>query len=446
MKKTKRMIAITIVMALLLTVAIPLGIVPSKVEAVSNPGSNIFDIGEGWISIQLDVVNPGKLKVIYAGGSVKDNIDPLEQITIIGSTTSNDIWIGSNTTVNITLDNVNIDLSGITEPAIFITNSGTDVNLTLEGTNTLKSGSDWAGIGVDDNGASLTISGTGSLTVVGGTSSAGIGGKGGKDSGPITINSGTITATGGYGGAGIGGGPEGAGGIITINSGTITATGGHGGAGIGGGYGYTGGIIKISGGIITATGGKIGAGIGSGGSPFGTVVDAGTITISSGVDLSKINGGSADGPNTAGAKIGTGGSTSANATSYNLNTITYHSNANPNVTQALTYTVHGGNSDAKLPTLAHIQKHNAAFTTTVFDNNWYETATGGTVRAVGTNLTSTAIANLYAKAPEQSQEQPKDEVREKDDEQKLGVESYVVLATFVALISLGGITVLKFKK
>jgi hypothetical protein len=172
--------------------------------------------------------------------------------------------------VNITIDNLQIDKSSYYggRDFAFIIGSNTTVNLTLNGTNILKGGGDYAGLQVCEN-ATLYISGTGSLTAIGDIAmwgAAGIGGgKSGDsygsdnhDSGRIYISGGTITAIGGgategNGGAGIGGGCYGSSAPITITGGTVTATGGGSAAGIGGGEG--GGFARAGGcGGITITG------------------------------------------------------------------------------------------------------------------------------------------------------------------------------------------------
>ena len=175
-------------------------------------------------------------------------------------------------TVNVTLDNVNINTSKTDEAAVSVTGSG-NTNIELNGNNTLTSGSGHAGLEhnkTDDSGT-LTITDNdndGKLDAKGGT---GIGGGYAND-GQVTITGGTITATGTNGGAGIGGGKasanangqvNGGDGDVTITGGTITATGDSWGAGIGGGYGGD-GNVEITGGEITATGGYYAAGIGGG--------------------------------------------------------------------------------------------------------------------------------------------------------------------------------------
>ena len=182
------------------------------------------------------------------------------------------IEAGEGKTVDVTLENVNIDTSDTGKAAVSVTGSG-NTNIELKGNNTLTSGSGHAGLEhnkTDDSGT-LTITDNdndGKLDAKGGT---GIGGGYAND-GQVTITGGTITATGTNGGAGIGGGKasanangqvNGGDGDVTITGGTITATGDSWGAGIGGGYGGD-GNVEITGGEITATGGYYAAGIGGG--------------------------------------------------------------------------------------------------------------------------------------------------------------------------------------
>ena len=195
-------------------------------------------------------------------------------------------------TVNVTLDNVNIDTRTrkTSEAAVSVTGSG-NTNIELNGNNTLTSGSGHAGLEhnkTDDSGT-LTITDNnndGKLTANGGAGSAGIGGGFGED-GQAAITGGEITANGGDYGAGIGGGKNynsaGGNGDVAISGGKITAQGGDHAAGVGGGGDYNGnstntgnGNVTISGGEITASGGWLGSGIGGG--IFGT----GTVTISGG--------------------------------------------------------------------------------------------------------------------------------------------------------------------
>lgn len=189
-------------------------------------------------------------------------------IRIINKATGND------NTLNVTLDNVNIDVSSSkTNNAALSVEGAGDTKITLEGKNTLTSGNQCAGLehneesmgttgkltitsGTDDNGSN-----TGSLTATGSGASAGIGsGSGATGNTNITISGGTIeNAQGGSGGAGIGGGQNSTGQTtVTIKSGTIkNATGGNTGDGIGGGLDSKNITVKIEGGTIgTAQGGS----------------------------------------------------------------------------------------------------------------------------------------------------------------------------------------------
>ena len=213
------------------------------------------------------------------------------------SSNSVTIEAGAGKTVNVTLNNVNIDTSETWKAAVSVIGKG-NTNIELNGNNTLTSGDGYAGLehnkktdseGKETSGT-LTITDdkgdAGKLTATGGNQSAGIGGGSGND-GQVTITGGEITANGGKYGAGIGGGDVGNG-TVTITGGSITATGGRLAAGIGGGAGKYqavggNGDVKISGGTIIATGGYEGAGIGGGYSGNGTVtISGGTGTEASG--------------------------------------------------------------------------------------------------------------------------------------------------------------------
>ena len=280
---------------------------------------------------------------VTQGSTTKEN-DTDTVIKSKGSSTasSNTVTIdaGEGKTVNVTLDNVTINVDegyehgydpNAYKTAVSVTGSG-NTNIELNGNNTLTSGYGHAGLEhnkTDDSGT-LTIQDeknddgsakgsasdtTGSLTATGGYHSAGIGGSDKQDGqvtitggeiianggsqgagnqnavggdGDVTISGGTITATGGSLGAGIGGGAYGNG-TVTVTDGDITAkaTGNYG-AGIGGGYGAIpedtliggNGTVTISGGTITeASGGYMAAGIGSGYQGLGTVTIEGDAVI-----------------------------------------------------------------------------------------------------------------------------------------------------------------------
>jgi hypothetical protein len=211
--------------------------------------------------------------------------------TISGTSTTDCIAVALGaTSLNVTFDGLNIDVSSVTDACAFDM-TGAAVDLTLTGPNVLKSGVNKAGI-LAPSGSTLVIktAGTGSLNATGKDYGAGIGGGYSQTGGTITIESGTVTATGGKSGAGIGGGGGydihgGAGGTITISGGEVIAQGGTNAAGIGGGSGTSsgaGGTITISGGEVIAQGGSLGgAGIGGGGGSVNGGA-GGNITISGG--------------------------------------------------------------------------------------------------------------------------------------------------------------------
>ena len=174
---------------------------------------------------------------------------------------------GEGKTVDVTLDNVNINTSETGGAAVSVTGKG-DTNIELDGNNTLTSGYYHAGLEhnkTDDSGT-LTITDNnndGKLTANGGYKGAGIGG-GYSSNGTVTITGGDINANGGYKGAGIGGGNSGNG-AVTITGGDINANGGYKGAGIGGGSSGL-GNVSIEGNVTikNAQGGVGAAGIGGG--------------------------------------------------------------------------------------------------------------------------------------------------------------------------------------
>ena len=254
---------------------------------------------DGSVTVNAD--NSGQTVTQGSGSAVPDEAPVITQR---GSSaeTSNTITINAseNATANVTISNVNIDTSS----AAIATSGKGNVNIELDGTNTLKSGREHAGLEKSGDGK-LTITdenGNGKLIATGGQYGAGIGGgfyEGGKN---ITIAGGKVTATGGLGAAGIGGGFYGDGNDITITDGKVTATGGNYGAGIGGGNHGNGRNITITDGEVTAAGGTNGAGIGGGLRKEGE-----KITVSGDATL-KVQGGSGDGWDGAGAGIGNGGS------------------------------------------------------------------------------------------------------------------------------------------
>ena len=209
------------------------------------------------------------------GAAVEDNAPVIK-----GSSTENTVTINAekDQTANVTIEDVNIDVSGAGKAAVSTTGEG-NVNIELNGSNALKSGHSHAGLEKNNDG-NLTIQDKdkdGSLNAKGGQDGAGIGGGVYGNGSDITITGGKVTARGGNYGAGIGGGAYGNGSDITVTGGEVTANSGNYGAGIGGGGWGNGNNISISGGKVTATGGMFAAGIGG-----GMHRDGNDITISGG--------------------------------------------------------------------------------------------------------------------------------------------------------------------
>lgn len=263
---------------------------------------------------------------VTQGSTTKENdTDTVIKSKDSSTASSNTVTIHADEgkTVNVTLDNVTINVDegskyaydpNAYKTAVSVTGSG-NTNIELNGNNTLTSGYGHAGLEhnkTDDSGT-LTIQDeknddgsakgsasdtTGSLTANGGGRGAGIGGSDEHD-GQATITGGKITATGGNGAAGIGGGAGdkyaavGGDGDVTISGGTITATGGSLAAGIGGGLDGNGTVIITDGDITAKATGRYGAGIGGGCGeiPKGTLIGGnGTVTIIGGT-ITEASGG-----------------------------------------------------------------------------------------------------------------------------------------------------------
>ena len=232
---------------------------------------------------------------VTQGGKTKEN-DTDTVITNRDSSTasSNTVTIDADEgkTVNVTLDNVTINVDEGSKYGYDPNAYKTAVSVTGSGTLTIQDEKN------DDGSAKGSASDTtGSLTATGGYHSAGIGGSD-KQDGQVTITGGEIIANGGSQGAGIGGGAGnqnavGGDGDVTISGGTITATGGSLGAGIGGGA-YGNGTVTVTDGDITAKAtGNYGAGIGGGygAIPEDTLIGGnGTVTISGGT-ITEASGG-----------------------------------------------------------------------------------------------------------------------------------------------------------
>ena len=287
----KKLLALA--MALVLTLTVPLAAL-----------AEVYDLAQG--SITVEARDDGKQYVTQEDYNIRDQEQTTE--TVIKQTdsdttsTTNTITIKATgevtnedgtkekVTAEVTISDVNIDVSGEEKAAI---SAGGDGNVTIEldGDNTAKSGDYHAGVEKNNDG-NLTIAdadGDGALEAAGGYHGAGIGGGGRmeRDVSDITITGGDIEAFGGEQAAGIGGGESGDGSNITIKDGNVKAVGGetsygkNGGAGIGGGAFGAGSDITINGGDVEAIGGNGGAGIG-GGRGYGYSEKGSDITITDG--------------------------------------------------------------------------------------------------------------------------------------------------------------------
>ena len=315
-----------------------LSVTLSLLLAASMPLSALaetYDLAQGSITVEAKA--DGKQYVSQTGG-VQQEKQTTE--TVINQTdsdttsTTNTITIQAekNQTAQVTISDVNIDVSGTWDAAISAEGDG-NVTIELDGNNTAKGGSYHAGVeknnggnltitdadgdgalnakggvygagiggGRRENGSNITISGNAEVEAVGGTFGAGIGGGHDGNGSNITISgSAEVTANGNYG-AGIGGGDYGSGSNIKISDNAeVTANGGGASAGIGGGYKGSGSDITISGSAgVTAKGGNFGAGIGGG--YYGSGSD---ITISGNAEV--ITAGGENGAGIGGGPFGNG--------------------------------------------------------------------------------------------------------------------------------------------
>lgn len=205
---------------------------------------------------------------------------------ITGTSNKDAVKILGTGNFDITLRNLNIDVSTISYMAAFNGNynaiaKGVNLKIKLEGENTLIGGSA-PGLGFaggtpnldgETEGSTLTIEGDGILNVIGGSQSGGLGSgytgwnAAAGDANNIIINSGTIIAKPGINGDAIGGGLRKKSNNIVINGGNIIAN-----ASNSNGIGGTG--VTINGGIITAIGGEYGYGI----KADGLTINGGIIT------------------------------------------------------------------------------------------------------------------------------------------------------------------------
>ena len=186
-----------------------------------------------------------------------------------------------NDKVEVTLKDVNIDVSKQSKAAVSVTGSG-NTTIKLDGDNHLTGGNGSSGI---SSSGSLTITGgeTDSLTAKGGSGEDGGDGIFSKD---LTISGGTVTATGGDSTGSDGSGSYGifSTNTTTISGGTVTATGGDStGSYSSGGYGIYSSGVTISGGTVTANGGSGKDGSGDGIFSFDPVtISGGTVNATGG--------------------------------------------------------------------------------------------------------------------------------------------------------------------
>ena len=280
-----------------------LSVTLSLLLAASMPLSALaetYDLAQGSITVEAKA--DGNQYVSQAGGVQQEQQTTETVINQTGSdtaSTNNTITIQAekNQTAQVTISDVNIDVSGTWDAAISAEGDG-NVTIELDGNNTAKGGSYHAGV-EKNNGGNLTITdadGDGALNAKGGVYGAGIGGGRRENGSNITISGNAeVEAVGGTFGAGIGGGHDGNGSNITISgSAEVTANGGKNGAGIGGGNDGSGSDITISGSAEVTANGNYGAGIGGGDYGSGSnikISDNAEVTANGGGASAGIGGG-----------------------------------------------------------------------------------------------------------------------------------------------------------
>ena len=194
-----------------------LSVTLSLLLAASMPLSALaetYDLAQGSITVEAKA--DGNQYVSQAGG-VQQEQQTTE--TVINQTDSNTtsttntitIQAEKNQTAQVTISDVNIDVSSEDKAAISTGGDGS-VTIELDGDNTAKGGYNHAGV-EKNNGGNLTITdadGDGALNAKGGAFGAGVGGGWKGKGSNITISgSAEVTANGGTFGAGIGGGYDG---------------------------------------------------------------------------------------------------------------------------------------------------------------------------------------------------------------------------------------------
>lgn len=218
-----------------------------------------LDIADGTIEIFSTYYNQNNIKYEYTGKYI-----------ITGKTKENKVSVNGKGNYDITIKDLNIDLSESDDKRACPFNAlnhdvsyqtGVNVKIILQGKNILKAGGESPGLAFSGalanidgktTGSTLTIEGDGQLEVIGAHYSAGIGtgrGAAAGDANNITINSGTIKVTGG-GYCGIGGAYGQRAHNIVINGGNIEAIPG------GNAYGIDGSPLTINGGNIVARAGN----------------------------------------------------------------------------------------------------------------------------------------------------------------------------------------------
>jgi hypothetical protein len=160
---------------------------------------SISTLADGTFNMNTETSGGGATGFSYTAGLLTINENGTYTIEGNGTPVARRILISPMLSdVNITLKDVNIDVSG-TDNACAFDMTGATVNLTLEGSNILINGSGKVGLqapGTPVSTLKITAASSGSLVAYSDRSGAGIGGSYGKATdGSVTITGGSVKMT-----------------------------------------------------------------------------------------------------------------------------------------------------------------------------------------------------------------------------------------------------------
>ena len=163
-KRTRKMVAISLILTFLLTVVMPLGILPSQVNAATGEVTiDVSTLGGSDADNSANVATESQWSYDSTNKDLALNT-PGGNYTITGTNTDIAVWVTNN--INVTLNNANISYTG----SVNTLSANNGFIMTLVGTNSIKyTGSDNMGGLTMGGGAgtTYTINGSGSLVAEG---------------------------------------------------------------------------------------------------------------------------------------------------------------------------------------------------------------------------------------------------------------------------------------